>query len=225
MNRLEWIKEKRKMAERRYDTIFATNYDNNWGQIEEIHKKNLLHLLSLIPDGGTILDAACGTGKYWAIITAKRYKVLGIDQSQKMLDNATNKFPDINVEKIGLQEISLNNRFNGIICIDAMENVFPEEWILVLGNFHRALKKDGYLYFTVETISKDETEYALKKGLEMGFPVVEGEYAHKGGYHYYPSIEKVKEWINSSGFVIVKENTSDGYEHFILEKHSNLDNK
>lgn len=55
----------------------------------------------------------------------------------------------------------------------------------------------------------------------MGLPVVEGEHAHEGGYHYYPSIDKVKEWINLSGFIIVKENTSDGYKHFILKKHSN----
>jgi len=66
-----------------------------------------------------------------------------------------------------------------------------------------------------------QTEYAFKKGLEMGLPVFEGEHAHEGGYHYYPSIDKVKEWINLSGFIIVKENTSDGYNHFILKKHSN----
>lgn len=218
MDRSQWIKEKRKMAEKRYDTIFSIGYDNNWGQIEEIHRENLLYFLSLIPDGDTILDAACGTGKYWSLVTDKGYNVIGIDQSQKMLDNAADKFPDINIEKIGLQEISYNNRFHGIICIDAMENVFPEEWMLVLGNFYKALKKGGYLYFTVETICKDEIAFALKKGLEMGFPVVEGEYAHEGGYHYYPPIDKVKEWINLSGFVTVKENTSDGYEHFILKK-------
>lgn len=221
MNRLEWVKEKRKMAEKRYDTIFSIGYDNNWGQIEEIHKENLLYFLNLIPSSDTILDAACGTGKYWSIIITNGYNVLGIDQSQKMLDSAISKFPDINVKKIGLQEISFNNRFKGIICIDAMENVFPEEWTLVLNNFYKALEEDGYLYFTVETISKDETEYALKKGLEAGLPVVEWEYAHEGGYHYYPSIEKVKEWLNLSGFFIIKEGTSDGYEHFIVRKQFN----
>lgn len=220
MDRSEWIKEKREMAEKRYDTIFSIGYDNNWGQIEDKHRENLLYFLGLLPGGDTILDAACGTGKYWSVITDKGYNVIGIDQSQKMLNNAADKFPDINIEKIGLQEISYNNRFHGIICIDAMENVFPEEWMLVLKNFYKALKKDGYLYFTVETISKDQIEYALKKGHEMGFPVVEGEYAHEGGYHYYPSIEKVRGWINLSGFVILKENTSDGYEHFILKKPS-----
>ncbi|MBU5330855.1 class I SAM-dependent methyltransferase [Anaerocolumna aminovalerica] len=35
--------------------------------------------MGLIPNGDTILDAACGTGKYWSIITAKGYNVLGID--------------------------------------------------------------------------------------------------------------------------------------------------
>ncbi|MBU5330856.1 hypothetical protein KQI61_01475 [Anaerocolumna aminovalerica] len=64
-----------------------------------------------------------------------------------MLDNATNNFLYISVEKTGLQEISFNNRFNEIICIDEMESIFPEEWLLVLNNYHKALKKDDiYIY-------------------------------------------------------------------------------
>lgn len=111
-----------------------------------------------------------------------------------------------------------DREFCGIICINAMENVFPEEWLLVLKNFNKVLKNNGYLYFTVETIDKAEREHALQKGLEMGLPVIDGEYAHEGGYHYYPQVEKVKEWLNLSGFAIVKENTSEGYYHFIVRK-------
>lgn len=218
MDRLEWIKEKRKMAEERYDTIFSIDYDNKWGYIEEKHKEYLICFLSLISEGFSILDAGCGTGKYWPIITSKGYNVLGIDQSQKMLDKLKDKFPSASVKKIGLQEINYDNNFLGIICIDAMENVFPEEWLLVLKKFYNALMEKGYLYFTVETIDSDEKEYAFKKGIEMGFPITEGEYAHEGGYHYYPSIKKVVEWLNLLNFMIVKQDTSEGYVHFIVKK-------
>lgn len=206
------------MAEKRYDTIFAIDYDKNWGQIEAQHKENLIYLLNLIPDGSKVLDAACGTGKYWTIITSNGFRVLGIDQSQKMLDSAMAKYPNVSVKKVGLQEMNYSSEFYAVICIDAMENVFPEDWVIVLENFYKSLKKDGYLYFTVETIDKFEVEYALKKGIEMGLPVVEGEYAYEGGYHYYPTIEKVKTYLKNLKFTIVKENISDGYYHFIVRK-------
>jgi len=49
--------------------------------------------------------------------------------------------------------------FDGAVCMDAMENVCPEDWPLVLGNFHWALKQHGCLYFIAETVEHaDENE-------------------------------------------------------------------
>lgn len=216
MNRQEWLKEKRRLAELRYDIIFSVDYDEKWENIGEIHKKNLLYFLSLLHKGTTILDAGCGTGKYWGIIKENGYNVLGIDQSQQMLNKAASKFPDVEVRKIGLQEMDYTNAFDGIICIDAMENVFPEDWKLVLNNFHRALKNGGVLYFTVEVIDQKELLEAYKKGIKLGLPLVKGEIAHKGGYHFYPKIDEVKGWLNITGFTVEREDISEGYHHFIV---------
>ncbi|SFB10503.1 class I SAM-dependent methyltransferase [Clostridium frigidicarnis] len=218
MDREQWLKEKRSMAEKRYDAIFAIDYDDKWGGMEEQHKDNLLYFLKLLPKKTKILDAACGTGKYWSIIISEGFHILGIDQSQKMIDSAIYKYPNIDVKKLGLQEMNYNDEFYGIMCIDAMENVFPEDWINVLKNFYKALRKDGYLYFTVEIIDKKEREEALRIGSEMGLPVIEGEHAHEGGYHYYPTIERVRELLNYVKFSVERENSSDGYHHFVVRK-------
>lgn len=159
------VEGKRRLAELRYDIIFSVDYDEKWENIGEIHKKNLLYFLSLLHKGTTILDAGCGTGKYWGIIKENGYNVLGIDQSQQMLNKAASKFPDVEVRKIGLQEMDYTNAFDGIICIDAMENVFPEDWKLVLNNFHRALKNGGVLYFTVEVIDQKSCWKLIRKEL------------------------------------------------------------
>ncbi len=58
-----------------------------------------------------------------------------------MLRQAQAKFPDVPVEHIGMQELSLVDIFDGIMCMDAMEMVFPEDWPVVLRNFARALVK------------------------------------------------------------------------------------
>ena len=46
--------------------------------------------------------------------------------------------------------------FDGVICMDTVEHVFPEDWPLVLSNFHRALTPQGYLFFTVEIAAESE---------------------------------------------------------------------
>src|SRR6266699_3595982 len=109
----------------------------------------LVRFLDLCPEGGALLDAACGTGKYWPILLARGFSVHGTDQSLQMLRQAQTKCPEVPVEHVGMQELSFVDTFDGIICIDAMEMVFPEDWPFDLRNFARALHEHGFLYFTV----------------------------------------------------------------------------
>ncbi len=201
------------------DTLFAPIYDQNWGgYINESHRMVLDRFLNLCPPGGTILDAACGTGKYWPIVLASGRTVHGTDQSRQMLLRAQAKFPDMPAEKLGLQEMRFVEVFDGIICMDAMEVVPPEDWPLVMENFHRALKPEGYLYFTVELIDAGELQDALRAARDRGLPVVEGEWAPEDRYHYYPKIEQVRTWAQAAGFAILEEAVGDDYHHFLARK-------
>lgn len=216
MDRATWLKEKRRRAEVRMNTLFAPNYDEHWGHISATHRAMLARFLTLCPASCTILDAACGTGKYWSIVLESGRGVTGIDQSQQMLNKAKAKFPEVHVEKLGLQEMSYDGAFDGIICVDAMENVFPEDWPHVLSNFHRALRRGGHLYFTVELADEAEIRAAAEAGRRLGLPVVDGEWAHEGGYHYYPAIEQVRRWTRDARFDILEETARDEYHHFIV---------
>lgn len=218
MDRSAWLREKRRMTEVRMDTLFARDYDEHWGYIDPTHRDMLNRFLNLCPPLCTILDAACGTGKYWSIILASSRSVIGIDQSQQMLLKAQAKHPNVQVEKLGLQEMHFTSAFDGIICVDAMECVFPEDWPLVLANFHRALKIKEHLYFTVEITSEEDLRSAFIAGKQLGLPLVEGELAHEGGYHYYPSIEQVRQWTQEAQFDILAEAEEDENDHFLVRK-------
>ena len=85
MDRSEWIEERQHLALERMDTLHAPVYDENWGVISPAHAKFMEKFLELCPPNGLILDAACGTGKYWAMILARGRKVFGIDYSKGML--------------------------------------------------------------------------------------------------------------------------------------------
>jgi cyclopropane fatty-acyl-phospholipid synthase-like methyltransferase len=219
MDRSDWLQEQRREAEEKYDTLWAPLYDEKWGLYSNrSHQQFIRKFLKLLPKHSTILDAACGAGRYMPMLLKKGHTVIGIDQSQGMLTRAQAKFPTVHVAKIGLQEMSYNAVFDGAICMDAMEHVFPEDWPPVLGNFQQALKPQGYLYFTVEIADESEVEEAFIRGQQAGLPVVYGEWIDREVYHYYPPLEKVREWIQQARFDLTEEGEGDGYHHFLVRK-------
>src|SRR4051812_43173092 len=179
MNRRDWLRARRRINEQRMDTIFAPIYDTNWGSyINPTHQRMLEQFLTACPTNTLILDAACGTGKYWPVLLSTGRQVVGIDQSQQMLTVAQAKHPAVPVRKLGLQELDDHQCYDGIICIDAMENVFPEDWLQVLYNVHRALREGGWFYLTVELETPEVLATLFQQARQEGLPVVEGEVVH-----------------------------------------------
>ncbi len=221
MNRSDWLIEKRREAEERYDTLWAPFYGEKWGVYSNATHQLFIQLfLSLLPPHSALLDAACGAGRYMSMLLEKGHALVGIDQSQGMLSRAKVEFPAVHLEQVGLQEMAYDEVFEGAICMDAMEHVFPEDWTRILSNFHRALKPQGWLYFTVEIADEREIEAAFIRGQQLGLPVVYGEWADGDVYHFYPPMQQVRERIQQAGFDLMEEGEGDGYHHFVIRKAS-----
>jgi len=223
MDRISWLREMRRDCEEKYDTRWAPQYGEKWGLYNNTtHLQFIQELLSLLPQSRMILDAACGAGRYLPYLLEKDHSVIGIDQSRGMLAGAMTKFPGVQFEKVGLQEMAYRDLFDGAICMDAMENVCPEDWPLVLSNFHRALKQHGCLYFTAETIEnadENEIKQAFERAQKAGLPVVYGEFPDEEVYHYHPTNQQVREWVQHTGFEILKEaNGEVWYYHILVRK-------
>jgi SAM-dependent methyltransferase len=213
----------RRDCEEQYDTRWAPFYGEKWGLYNNTtHLQFIQEFLSLLTKRSTILDAACGAGRYEPFLLEKGHSIVGIDQSQGMLDKAKLKFPDVQYEKIGLQEMAYRDAFDGAICVDAMENVCPEDWFPVLKSFHQALKQQGLLYFTAETVENtDEFEIkeAYEKAQQAALPIVYGERIEDGVYHFHPTNQQVKEWAQQAGFeIIIESNGEIWYYHILLRK-------
>jgi SAM-dependent methyltransferase len=165
-------------------------YDAHWGATTApLHRHMVERFLDLCPAPARILDAACGTGKYWPLLLGRARTVVGIDQSWGMLQRARAKFPAVPIRKLGLQELAEVDAFEGIACIDAMELVCAEDWPRVLANFHRALIPGGVLYLTVELPQPDLAD-VFRAAVDAGLPVIAGEYVKGGGYHYSPGLNR-----------------------------------
>jgi ubiquinone/menaquinone biosynthesis C-methylase UbiE len=65
----------------------AAAYDS-MGYPTTSHDRFVARLLDTCPPGGVVLDAPCGTGKYFANVAASGRQVVGDDQSAGMLEQA-----------------------------------------------------------------------------------------------------------------------------------------
>jgi SAM-dependent methyltransferase len=207
VDRRTWLRDVRRANERQEDAL-ADVFDANWGEIDDAHRTYVEAFLSRLPPDARVLDAACGTGKYFAMVLASGRSVVGVDHSSAYLTRALAKHPEVRAEKHDLQELPYVEEFDGVMCVDAMEFVPPEDWPEVLDRFRRALGPGGWLYLTVELARDDEVRALNEQARRSGLPVVDGEVIWDepdGYYHYHPAMERVRTWIADRGFAIERE--------------------
>jgi SAM-dependent methyltransferase len=218
MERREWLDEQRVGAEDWYDRLSPT-YDEDDVPITSTHRRFVERVVASCPPGGAILDAPCGTGRYFAFVLGAGRTVVGIDQSAGMLARAHAKHPEVVLEKAGLQELEFDGAFDAAICIDALEFVPPEDWPCVLANLHRAVRGGGLIYLTVEQIDPAEIDRHFAEATAAGLPAVHGETRRGRGYHYYPTRDHVLQWLSAEGLEVVEEGISRartyGYLHLL----------
>lgn len=218
MDRAAWLRERRDAVRADYDADAATYDDSPYPTTS--HTAFIDRLVATCPPNGLVLDAPCGTGQYFARIRDAGRRVVGIDQSAGMLAQARRRGLAERLEQIGLQEMAFDAEFDGAMTVDAMENVPPEDWPLVIGNLRRAVKPGAHLYLTVEEISDADIDAAWAENLERGLPAVRGEVVEgdTAGYHYYPGREPVREWVTAEGLEVLDEATDqeDGWAYWHL---------
>lgn len=220
MDRRTWLADRRAAVVADYDRD-APSYDAE-AYPAELHPEFVSRLVETCPPGGVVLDAPCGTGRYFPLVTATGRRVVGVDQSSGMLERARAKGLAEALHHVGLQELALEAAFDATMTIDAMENVPPEDWPLVLSNLRRATREGGHLYVTVEEQSELDVDAMLASLVARGLPAVRGEVIEGdvAGYHYYPSREQVADWLAAAGLEVVDEATEPqggwAYWHLLL---------
>jgi 2-polyprenyl-3-methyl-5-hydroxy-6-metoxy-1,4-benzoquinol methylase len=239
MERTEWLKLMRGRAEALYDR-FSYRYWDTWGvDVPDTHRAYLQKFLERIPSGGMILSAACGAGRFDGFLLEAGHRVVGIDQSEGVLAKAKEPFPEVQYIKMALQEMDFRERFDGVICMDALEHIPPEDYPGILSGFQAALKANGVLYFTADREEEPDFDLEMyyKLGKASGLPIVFGEVMDEAAfeqameqteasdeltdravYHYYPPLKKVREWIEQAGLAIEEEEAGSGFHHFLLRK-------
>jgi SAM-dependent methyltransferase len=207
-DRAAWLRNLRRVDEQQEDAL-AADFDARYGEIQPTHQAFVEQLLSRLPPDGRVLDAACGTGKYFPMVLASGRRLLGVDHAGAYLATAATKFPQVPTAKHDLQDLPYQSEFDGVLCVDAMEFVPPEDWPPVLERFRRALRPGGWLYLTGERAGAEAVRAGNEAARRLGLPVVNGEviWEESDGYyyHYYPAMRRVRAWLAAAGFAIQEE--------------------
>lgn len=133
-DRQAWVAQVRRVNEAQDDAIDA-DFDAAWGLIEDDHRDFLDRFRGMPSPDARVLDAACGTGKYFPLVLASGRSMLGVDHSDAHLASARAKFPDVPIEKHDLQDLAYRHEFAGVMCVDAMEMIPAEDWPVILDRF------------------------------------------------------------------------------------------
>lgn len=224
MDRRVWLEQRRAAVELDY-THDAPGYDNDLYPISEAHRQFVTRVVDACPADGVVLDIPCGTGRYFELVVALGRRVVGADQSAGMVEQARARGLAKSVEQTGLQELAHVAAFDGVLCIDAMEHVPPEDWPAVVGNLGRACRDGGLVYMSLEVLADQQAhlDRTLADALAEGMPAVRGEDVgdDTGGYHFYPADEQIREWLDAARMRIVEDTTDMsygdwGYRHLLL---------
>jgi 2-polyprenyl-3-methyl-5-hydroxy-6-metoxy-1,4-benzoquinol methylase len=214
-DRLAFVAERRVISVQRYDQLHSAAYDEHWGVISAAHARFVSRLADRLSPGAEILDAACGTGKYWPDLLAAGLVVRGIDQSSGMLAQAARKHPGVSTEVRELQSLEAASgyhaRFDGLLCVDALECVPPEHWPGVARGLASALRPGAPAWVTIELWPGELP--TMTDPRQIPGEVIEG-----GGYHYYPDLPQARGWLDAAGFDVSAEGTSEFYWHLLLTR-------
>jgi len=114
-------------------------------------RPNTLNLLRDVKNK-SVLDAACGPGKYAEILLSKNAKVTGFDFSSEMIKFAKKR--NKNQGTFFVHDISEpltmidDKSFDFVLCALALHYI--EDWDLTIKEFCRVLKTDGQLIISIE---------------------------------------------------------------------------
>ncbi len=132
---------------------YAAIYNRIWGPrlvdmvvppLEEL-------LLRHMPPGAELLDLCCGSGQITEALSARGFRMTGIDISEEMIDLARRNAPSCHFLVGDARSFDLPAVFDGALStLDSMNHIVRlEDLSAVFANLHRSLRPGGLFVFDV----------------------------------------------------------------------------
>jgi len=163
--------------------------------------------------GKMVLDLGCGNGRYFEYFKERSINYFGIDNSEKLIEIAKNKYPEGNFRVADALNLPFSdNFFDKIFSIAVLHHIPSEELrTLFLKEAKRVLKPGGILVLTVWNFRESAELFLILKSTILkllGLSKLDfGDFLEPWGkkvkryYHYFFKKELIN-LIKKSGFKI-----------------------
>lgn len=145
----------------------------------------------------TILDIGCGTGDLTKRIAELCEKVIGIDNSNEMIQAAKKKYPEISFIHTDAKNYQLDNKFDAIFS-NAVLHWIPQADIMIK-NANRHLKIGGR--YVVEFGGKG-CNYSIINTLKEQLDRDKLDHPNVDDMLFYPSVSQYSTLLENNGFEV-----------------------
>jgi 2-polyprenyl-3-methyl-5-hydroxy-6-metoxy-1,4-benzoquinol methylase len=104
---------------------------------------------ALLPVGGRILDAGCGSGRDSKYFIEQCFVVEAFDASEKMVEYAS-QYAGLKVKQMRFEQIEYCKEFDGVWACASLLHVAKDEYDSVLKKLARALSDGGIMYLSLK---------------------------------------------------------------------------
>ena len=127
-------------------------YDAIVGDRSDTTKKVLQKIRQHAPKAKTILEVACGTGSFLHA-ASKRYTVSGLDLSETMLIQASEKCPAATLYQGDMRSFDVEQTYDVLVCLfDSINHLTTKkDWKNAFRSLRHHLKPGGLCIFDVNT--------------------------------------------------------------------------
>ncbi len=153
--------------------------------------------------GKTALDAGTGNGRHLPLLLEKFDKVCAVDTSEKLLQMAAKKYPQVNFSLADVCALPFaENIFDTILCTAVLHHLKIDEVTVAFNEFHRVLKTSGTLLGTVWNKHQPRFEKITENEAMIGWKMKSGETAQRF-VHFFEK-EELEKFATDAGFDVEK---------------------
>lgn len=120
---------------------------------ERYGRLNLLELetfISLLPENGSILDLGCGSGRDCEYFAQRGYEVVGVDLSERLLEQAKLLHPKIDFRVMDMRVVAFpDNNFDRVWASACLHHLQKADAMKVVDQIYRVLKLSGVVHILV----------------------------------------------------------------------------
>jgi ubiquinone/menaquinone biosynthesis C-methylase UbiE len=187
---------------------FSRTRENIWPEIKFLFDEHVVK-------DDKVLDLGCGNGRYYSMLQNKEVLYTGVDNSEKLIELAKNKYPGVEFKTADALSLpSPDNYFDKIYSIAVLHHIPSKELRLqFLKEAKRVLKQKGLLILTLWKFHERGEiflliKYTILKILgksKLDFKDILEPWGKKTErYYHWFSIKEARRLLEEAGFEVKK---------------------